>query len=118
VASAFFLHRGPNLYGRYWGSAGVHDCLHFELCYYLPIEWALRHGFTRFEGGAQGEHKLKRGLMPAACHSSHFIADPALRAAVDDYLARERSAVRQEIELLAAHGPFHRVEAGERPSVD
>lgn len=118
AASAFFLHRGLNLYGRYWGARGVHDCLHFELCYYLPIAWALERGFTRFEGGAQGEHKLRRGLMPAACHSSHFIADETLRVAVDDYLAREREAVLQEIELLAAHGPFHRADGRSPASSD
>ncbi len=111
VASAFFLRRGENLYGRYWGARAAYDALHFELCYYLPIEWSLAHGITHFEGGAQGEHKLKRGLLPALCYASLYVRDARLRAAVVDYLERERASVQEDVELLTPHGPFHR-EAG------
>lgn len=108
VASALFLHRGKHLYGRYWGSLEPLEALHFELCYYQPIDWALRHGIDHFEAGAQGLHKLKRGLIAMPCHSAHFIAHPGLARAIDVHLQRERAFVQQRINHLAQHSPYRR----------
>ncbi len=96
------------LYGRYWGCVQDHPCLHFELCYYQAIDWAIAQGLQRVEAGAQGEHKLARGYLPVETHSLHWIADPSFRKAVDRYLQAERQAVGQEIEVLTAYGPFRR----------
>jgi hypothetical protein len=102
-----FIGRGT-LYGRYWGCTEHHPFLHFELCYHQAIDWAISHGMRRVEAGAQGEHKLARGYLPVATHSLHWIADPGLARAVEQYLASERRAVGQEIEVLTAYGPFRR----------
>ncbi len=96
------------LYGRYWGSIADYPCLHFELCYHQAIDWAIAHGLQRVEAGAQGEHKLARGYLPVETHSLHWIADPGFRDAVARYLAQERRAVGEEIEVLTAYGPFRR----------
>lgn len=96
------------LYGRYWGCVEDYPCLHFELCYHRAIDWAIAQGLDRVEAGAQGEHKLARGYLPAETHSLHWIADPAFARAVADYLERERAAVDEEIEVLTAYGPFRR----------
>ena len=84
---------GDCLYGRYWGAIEHHPFLHFELCYYQAIEFAIQHKIARVEAGAQGEHKLARGYLPTKTYSAHFIADPALRRAIADYLVRERAYV-------------------------
>ena len=102
------------LYGRYWGCAEDHPCLHFELCYYRAIDHALQHGLSRVEAGAQGEHKLSRGYLPAACHSLHWMANADFRQAVGRYLEAERRAVDEEIEILTAYGPFRRVQVEEQ----
>ncbi|WP_212523775.1 GNAT family N-acetyltransferase [Actibacterium sp. MT2.3-13A] len=96
------------LYGRYWGAVEHHPCLHFEACYYQAIDYAIAHGLGRVEAGAQGEHKLARGYLPVATHSLHWIGDPGFRRAVEDYLAAERDAVGEEIELLTDWGPFRK----------
>ncbi|ENO90084.1 GNAT family N-acetyltransferase [Thauera linaloolentis] len=106
VACAFFLRDDEALYGRYWGAVEALPFLHFELCYYQAIEYCIRHGLRRFEGGAQGEHKLARGLMPARTQSVHWIADPRFRAAVDDYLDRERSQMGFYLDELGEHAPY------------
>ena len=108
VAGALYLTKGTHLYGRYWGSLGEYDALHFELCYYAPIEWALAHGITRFEAGAQGEHKLKRGLLPSACHSAHWLRHPGLAHAVGEFVIREAAAIDEEMVVMASHSPFRR----------
>jgi predicted N-acyltransferase len=87
-----------------------HPCLHFELCYYQAIEWAIGRGLARVEAGAQGEHKLARGYLPVEIHSLHWIANPGFRRAVAQYLEAERGAVGREIEVLTAYGPFRRSE--------
>ena len=109
VAGALNFIGRDTLYGRYWGCVEEHPCLHFELCYYQAINWAIAHGLSRVEAGAQGEHKLARGYLPVAVHSLHWIADPAFRRAVARYLEGERRAVGEEIEVLTAYGPFRRV---------
>lgn len=107
VAGALnFIGRGT-LFGRYWGALAEYPCLHFELCYYQAMDFAIAHGL-RVEAGAQGEHKLARGYLPAPVHSLHWIADPGFRKAVAQYLEGERRAVDEEIEVLTAYGPFRR----------
>jgi predicted N-acyltransferase len=100
---------GPaTLYGRHWGAIEHHPMLHFEVCYYQAIDYAIAHGLARVEAGAQGEHKLARGYLPTTTYSAHFIADPALRRAVADYLAHERAYVEKEGEELATLAPFRK----------
>ena len=113
VAASINFAKGVNLYGRYWGATQRHDMLHFELCYYRLIEHAIEHGMRRFEAGAQGTHKLRRGLMPVPIHSAHWIRHPILAQAVADFLPREASSVRQQIDELAQHGPFRRHDAAD-----
>jgi len=96
------------LYGRYWGCIEHHDCLHFELCYYRAIDFAISEGLARVEAGAQGEHKLARGYMPAPTHSAHWVADPGFADAIGRYLHEEARAIDQEIEILTDYGPFRR----------
>jgi predicted N-acyltransferase len=98
------------LYGRYWGCAEEHPCLHFEVCYYQAIEAAIEAGLARVEAGAQGAHKLARGYLPNPTYSLHYIADAGFRRAVADYLRREREAVEEEIEFLLDRGPFRKAE--------
>lgn len=93
VAAALFFRDAQSLYGRYWGSVAAVDFLHFELCYYQGIEYALRHGLRRFDPGTQGEHKLIRGFAPVLTESLHQIAHPRLRAAIRAFCARERQQV-------------------------
>ncbi|WP_438830580.1 GNAT family N-acetyltransferase [Edaphosphingomonas haloaromaticamans] len=108
IAGALNLIGGDTLYGRYWGATEEVPFLHFELCYYQAIDAAIARGLARVEAGAQGEHKLARGYEPVATWSAHFIPDPGFRRAVADYLAAERRAVDDEIEMLAEMGPFRR----------
>jgi len=93
-------------YGRYWGAIEPISCLHFEACYYQPLAWCIEHGYRRFEGGAQGEHKMARGLLPVTTGSSHWLAHPDFRDAVGDFLAREGQAMRGYVNELEAHQPF------------
>jgi uncharacterized protein len=98
---------GPDcLYGRYWGCNRDIPFLHFELCYYRAIEYAISYGLTRVEAGAQGEHKLARGYTPVPTYSAHYIADPGFRRAIADFLKREGEAVEREIEFLGEMAPF------------
>ena len=106
VAMALFLRSRTTLYGRYWGAAVEVPGLHFELCYYRGIEYAIAEGLERFEPGAQGEHKLARGFLPVRTHSRHFIADPRFRDAVRAALAREALAVHAYLDDLATHSPY------------
>jgi uncharacterized protein len=94
------------LYGRNWGCIEDHPCLHFEVCYYQAIEFAIEKGLARVEAGAQGEHKLARGYLPSTTYSAHDIADPRLKRAVADYLERERNHVTAMQQALLAEGPY------------
>jgi predicted N-acyltransferase len=98
-------------YGRYWGSTRPVPMLHFEACYYQPLEWCLAQGFERFEGGAQGEHKISRGLLPVRTHSAHWLADPRFASAVDDYLAREDRGIGEYLDELRERSPFRSPDA-------
>ena len=93
-------------YGRYWGALERVDCLHFEACYYQPLQWCIAHGVLRFEGGAQGEHKMARALLPVPTHSAHWLAHPAFADAVDRYLQRETAGMEQYLEHLQARSPL------------
>ncbi|MXU64889.1 GNAT family N-acetyltransferase [Oceanomicrobium pacificus] len=109
VAGALNFIGAETLYGRYWGCVEDHPCLHFELCYYQAMDFAIAQGLPRVEAGAQGEHKLARGYLPVPVYSLHWIADPGFRDAVDKYLVAEREAVDEEIEVLTGYGPFRKV---------
>jgi predicted N-acyltransferase len=109
VAAALNLVGSHALYGRYWGRLADVPFLHFELCYYQAIELAIELGLSRVEAGAQGEHKLARGYLPAPTYSAHWIAHSGLRDAVKHYLAAETPAVVEEADLLAGHAPFRNV---------
>ncbi|MCK0171310.1 GNAT family N-acetyltransferase [Aliiroseovarius sp. S1123] len=113
VAGALNVIGRDTLFGRYWGCVEDHPFLHFELCYYQAIDFAIQHGLTRVEAGAQGEHKLARGYLPAATHSLHWINDPGFREAVDQFLRSERRAVAQDIDILTSYGPFKSVDVSE-----
>ena len=106
VAAAICLRSDDTLYGRYWGAAHDYDDLHFEACYYQGIDYCIREGMDRFEPGAQGEHKVARGFLPVLTHSAHYLRDEQFRAAVDDFLARERPAVAEYARTLTAEGPY------------
>ena len=93
-------------YGRYWGALERVDCLHFEACYYQPLQWCVEHGVQRFEGGAQGEHKMARALLPARTHSAHWLAHPAFADAVERFLEREGQGIEQYLEHLESRSPF------------
>ena len=108
VAGTLNFERGRHLYGRYWGCAEQLEMLHFELCYYQLIERAVTLGYTRFEAGAQGEHKLKRGLEPTLTFSAHWIADRGLSAAVARFLVTERAAAQQELDEYRQLSPYAR----------
>ena len=108
VAGALAFQRGKALFGRYWGCRPGFEPLHFEICYHRPIELCLQHGWTRFEAGAQGYHKVKRGLLPAAIHSLHWLRHPGLSDAVGRALQEETVEVEAQIEQLSSHGPFRR----------
>ncbi len=108
IAGALNFIGADTLYGRYWGCIEDHPCLHFEACYYRAIEFAIDTGLQRVEAGAQGEHKLARGYLPATTHSLHWFADPGFAKAVGQYLQAERAAVAEDIEILTAYGPFRK----------
>jgi len=107
IAGALNLIGGDCLYGRNWGCLEEVRFLHFELCYYQAIEWAIERGLARVEAGAQGQHKIARGYLPTAVYSAHYISDPGLRAAIARYLEEERRAVQGEMDWLAEeYSPF------------
>jgi predicted N-acyltransferase len=106
IAGALNFIGSHTLFGRHWGAVEHHPFLHFELCYYQAIEYAIVNKMPRVEAGAQGEHKIARGYMPKTTFSAHYIADPALRRAIADYLSRERAYVAAAGEELAAAGPY------------
>jgi predicted N-acyltransferase len=108
IAGAINFIGGNTLYGRHWGASEHHPFLHFELCYYQAIDFAIQNKLVRVEAGAQGEHKLARGYMPVTTYSAHYIADPALRRAIADYLKRERAYVEAAGAELSAMGPFRK----------
>ena len=111
VAGALNLVGRDAIYGRNWGAVVDVPFLHFELCYYMAMDFAIAHGLARVEAGAQGEHKIQRGYLPVPTYSAHWIAHPGLARAVAEFLARERPAMMREMEALATLSPFR--QAGE-----
>ena len=109
IAGALNFIGRDTLYGRYWGAIEHHDCLHFEVCYYQAIDYAIAEGLVSVEAGAQGDHKLSRGYLPVETHSLHWMADEGFANAVENYLQAERRAVGEDIEILTSYGPFRKV---------
>jgi uncharacterized protein len=105
IAASFFMRGDAVLYGRYWGATERVDCLHFEVAYYAPIEWAIGQGILRFEGGAQGEHKLARGFEPVKTYSAHWLTEPRFKDAVARYLERESHGIEAYVNELEARNP-------------
>jgi len=97
---------GGVAYGRYWGAVERVDCLHFEACYYQPLIWCIANGYQRFEGGAQGEHKMARALLPVKTSSAHWLAHPSFADAVERFLEREGSGIQNYLDHLQARTPF------------
>jgi predicted N-acyltransferase len=108
IAGAINFIGSRTLFGRHWGAIEHHPFLHFELCYYQAIDYAIAHKLPRVEAGAQGEHKISRGYMPTTTYSAHYIADPGLRRAIADYLVRERAYVKAAGAELATLAPFRK----------
>jgi predicted N-acyltransferase len=108
IAGALNFLGANTIYGRYWGATEHRPFLHFEVCYYQAIEYAIERGLARVEAGAQGQHKIARGYMPVTTYSAHYIADAGLRRAVADYLQHERAYVQEEARELAALAPFRK----------
>jgi predicted N-acyltransferase len=108
VAGALNLLGTDTLFGRNWGCIGDFPFLHFELCYYRAIDFAIEHRLARVEAGAQGEHKIQRGYLPSFTYSAHFIAHPGLRGAIGEHLSRERPAMEREVEGLMTLSPFRK----------
>lgn len=114
VAGALNFIGRQALFGRYWGCLEDHPCLHFELCYYRAMDFAMAQGMARVEAGAQGEHKLARGYLPVPIQSLHWMREPGFAEAVANYLVAERRAVEEDIEVLTAYGPFRKTYVEEK----
>lgn len=108
IAGALNMIGGDCLYGRYWGAIEHHPFLHFEVCYYQAIDYAIAHKLARVEAGAQGDHKLARGYMPVETYSAHWLADPGLHKAVAQFLKRERKMIADDNGVLAELGPYRK----------
>ena len=113
IAGALNLIGSECLYGRYWGCIEDHSCLHFELCYYQAIDYAITHGLALVQAGAQGPHKIARGYDPVITRSAHYIVHPGLRSAIADFLLRERVQVGAAIDYLGTRTPYRRIEEAE-----
>jgi hypothetical protein len=108
VAGALNLAGSEALFGRNWGCVGDWPFLHFELCYYRAIDWAIAHGLKRVEAGAQGRHKIQRGYLPKPTYSAHYIAHAGLRRAVANFVAEERAGIEHDMKRLAEESPFRK----------
>jgi hypothetical protein len=106
IAASLFLLDDATLYGRYWGALEHVPLLHFECCYYQAIEFAIARGLQSFEGGAQGEHKLFRGLLPVETLSAHWLAHPQFARAIENFLEREGAGIARYVDELCEHSPF------------
>lgn len=107
--------QGMTAYGRYWGALARVDCLHFEACYYQPLQWCIENGFERFEGGAQGEHKMARALLPVKTTSAHWLAHPSFADAIERFLEREGAGIENYMDDLERRNPFKAVPARHKP---
>jgi predicted N-acyltransferase len=108
VAGTINFKKGDRLYGRYWGCNGNYRSLHFELCYYQPLEYAIRNGISLFEAGAQGEHKIQRGFLPELTYSAHWLEHPGFRNSIAKFLEEEKQAISRGIEEFSPHSPYRK----------
>ena len=106
IAAALLMRDANAIYGRYWGALEHVPCLHFEASYYAPLEWAIANGIRRFEGGAQGEHKMARGFLPVPTCSYHRLAHPAFADAIERFLERETGGVDAYLDELNERTPL------------
>jgi hypothetical protein len=106
IGCSVHFKKNKNLYGRYWGALYEIPNLHFELCYYQAIEYAIKNNLKRVEAGAQGPHKIARGYEPQITHSAHWIRDLNLSNAVSEYLKEERKFIQENINILGSYTPF------------
>jgi predicted N-acyltransferase len=106
IAGGLYFKSDNTLYGRYWGALDNFHSVHFETCYYQAIEWCIKHGYKTFEAGAQGEHKLARGLEPSTTYSAHWIAHTGFRQAIDDFLESEQQHIEHYQNAMQNHSPF------------
>jgi uncharacterized protein len=118
IAASLEVHNGTRLYGRYWGALEHHPVLHFETCYYQVIEYCIARGIQVFEGGAQGEHKMARGLMPVETRSAHWIARREFASAIEHFLARESRGMEHYIDELNERRPFRQDDGDAAPGTD
>ncbi len=118
VAGAINLFSGKTLFGRHWGCAEEYRNLHFEVCYYRAIDWALANGVTLFEAGAQGEHKFNRGFTPNLCYSAHRLFHEPLHRAVTSFIEEEKTAIRELFADYEAHDPFKREVVATSPRLE
>ena len=109
VAGALNFRRGTSLFGRYWGCAEEFSFLHFELCYYQTVEFAIAQGIELFEAGAQGGHKLQRGFLPNVTYSAHFMCDSRFHNALELYTKEEAKVLEAEMDAAKTHYPFKQV---------
>ena len=114
VAATLNVVNGNKIFGRYWGAQEHIPLLHFECCYYQAIEYAIANRLQFFEGGAQGEHKLFRGLLPVQTLSAHWLAHPRFARAIEDYLAREKTGIARYVDELNEMSPFRAPAASSR----
>jgi predicted N-acyltransferase len=113
IAAAVFFESPTALYGRYWGSDGHHNALHFETCYYQGIDYCIEKGLQLFEPGTQGEHKISRGFAPVSTWSAHWLAHPQFLSAIEDYLEEEMRYVDRYMESVGARSPYRNGDSGE-----
>ena len=106
IAGGLYFKSDDTLYGRYWGALADFHSVHFETCYYQAIDWCIKHQFSRFEAGAQGEHKLARGLEPVKTYSSHWIEHPEFRQAIANFIQQEQDHVENYAQIMQSHSPF------------
>lgn len=106
VAASLNIRSRSSLFGRHWGALEFHPALHFEACYYQGIEYCIARGLHTFEGGAQGEHKIARGLLPVQTCSAHWLAQPEFASAVEEFLARETRGMTHYVDELNDRSPF------------
>ena len=106
IAGGLYFKSDNSLYGRYWGALENFHSVHFETCYYQAIEWCINNNYQHFEAGAQGEHKLARGLEPKQTYSAHWISHPQFRHAIDEFLGHEKNQMARYSEAMLAHSPF------------
>ena len=106
IAGALNFIGADTLYGRYWGCSKYHSCLHYELCYYQAIDYALKNRIKKVEAGAQGEHKISRGYLPSFVYSLHWFSDKSFASAISEYLDKEEKVINQEYDVLMKTSPY------------